>query len=494
LALLAAAGLFVGGVAMPSAKAADLGGDCCADLEERVAELEATTARKGNRKVSLTITGQVNRAVLWWDDGHTSKTYYGLDNTSSSSRFSFLGEARIAPKVKSGFEIMIEIEAGGTGSKVSQLDEDGKITTAAPLGNNVSFNGPSIDGYFGDVRRAAWWLEHADVGRLTVGRYEGTGTPYTIDLGGIGAVAPGSKAIGNVGSFYLRGPAGEMYAANWGNFLDPVGTSNGTLGRRELVRYDSPSLMGFILGAHIGEDGSDWGVQLRYAGEFSGVRLAAQVGYDRSRDRATPAIPDPTNAAFTGPKPDVAAWGVAGSVLHVPSGLFLQGHWFKTTYGDPVANLYWGSVSAGATATGFQKDGKDWLVQGGITKNWTGWGNTALYGEYGKSIDFAAFTLGRDFPGASACAAPFDAGSFCTNNFSAIADVTSSEATMWGIGIVQNIDAAAMELYLGYRRFSLDINGFVGTAATNLTTTAATGTPISVDDFQLVTAGARIKF
>ncbi len=49
LALLAATGvLLVGGA---SAQAADLGGDCCADLEERVAELEATTARKGNRKV-----------------------------------------------------------------------------------------------------------------------------------------------------------------------------------------------------------------------------------------------------------------------------------------------------------------------------------------------------------------------------------------------------------------------------------------------------------
>ena len=65
LALMAAAGLFVGSVAMPSAKAADLGGDCCADLEERVAELEATTARKGNRKMSLTVSGQVHRIVLW---------------------------------------------------------------------------------------------------------------------------------------------------------------------------------------------------------------------------------------------------------------------------------------------------------------------------------------------------------------------------------------------------------------------------------------------
>ena len=36
---------------------------------ERISELEATTARKGNRKVSLTISGWVNEAVFFWDDG-----------------------------------------------------------------------------------------------------------------------------------------------------------------------------------------------------------------------------------------------------------------------------------------------------------------------------------------------------------------------------------------------------------------------------------------
>jgi hypothetical protein len=60
--LLAAAGA---GLAGPSA-AADLGGNCCADLEERIAELESTTARKGNRKVSLTVSGWINEALGRW--------------------------------------------------------------------------------------------------------------------------------------------------------------------------------------------------------------------------------------------------------------------------------------------------------------------------------------------------------------------------------------------------------------------------------------------
>jgi hypothetical protein len=56
-AIAAALGMTLGGFAMMGAspaKAADLGSDCCADLEERVAELEATTVRKGNKKVSVT--------------------------------------------------------------------------------------------------------------------------------------------------------------------------------------------------------------------------------------------------------------------------------------------------------------------------------------------------------------------------------------------------------------------------------------------------------
>ncbi len=49
-------------------------------LKKRIAELEATTARKGNRKVSLTMSGWVNEAVFFWDDGVEKNAYVGTNS------------------------------------------------------------------------------------------------------------------------------------------------------------------------------------------------------------------------------------------------------------------------------------------------------------------------------------------------------------------------------------------------------------------------------
>jgi len=67
----------LGSLANAAVRAADIGGNCCADLEERVAELEATTADKGNRKVTVTLYGRVNRIVNFWDDRAVSDASFG---------------------------------------------------------------------------------------------------------------------------------------------------------------------------------------------------------------------------------------------------------------------------------------------------------------------------------------------------------------------------------------------------------------------------------
>jgi hypothetical protein len=102
-----------------SAKAGDLGGDCCADLEERVAELEATTVRKGNRKVSVTISGWVTKRGSWWDDGKEENFYVGDRDNTLSSHINLSGSAQVSPGWTAGYTI--QIEAPGNSGQVREL-------------------------------------------------------------------------------------------------------------------------------------------------------------------------------------------------------------------------------------------------------------------------------------------------------------------------------------------------------------------------------------
>jgi hypothetical protein len=493
-ALAAVFGLVVG---VGSARAADLGGNCCADLEERVAELEATTVRKGNRKMSVTITGQVNKFVLWWDDGLQSKTYWGLENRNSSTRFSILGEAKVTANVKIGFEIMLDNQAG-TSAQINQWDPNGKGNgIITPLGA-PSFAGNNDDSYFGSARRGIFWVEDAKLGRVSVGRYEMAGAITTIDLGGIGAGASPSFTLIN-GGFLLRGPAGQYYAASWSNFVDPAATQS----RANEVRYDSATFNGFILSGSVGDDGSNYGTMLRYANEAGGYRVAAGIGYEHYGQVTAQANcvtgfvggcagsnlgSGPENQSR--PAPNVNAWGVGLSVLHVPTGLFAQGSYIAVDYDENApttpgpGNSWWGQNLSGRIPA------DQWQLQGGITKNWFGFGNTALFGEIGRS---------EGWGGAGGPQSP--TGHTFTNTVvpgaTAVFGVTDSAVFMYGFGVTQNVDAAATEIYLDYRHFSADIT--CSSALANCTGgAAAIGTvplqKLQTEDFWTVIGGARLKF
>jgi hypothetical protein len=498
------------GLTTVSISAADHGESCCADLEDRIAELEAATALKGNRKMSLTIAGSVNRVVLWWDDGRSSGTYYGLDNTNLASRFVFSGSAKMTPKVAIGFDIVVDARGPGTTSAASQLDEDGKLTIFIPNVNNgsagpigiPSLNAHNADPYFGDGRRMTWWLEHEDVGRLTVGRGDMAGVWATIDLTG-NVYNAGSVGLGLLnGSFLIRGPVGQYYAMVWANITDAAAAFD----RTELVRYDSPTWKGFIYSASVAEAGDYWGTMLRYLGEHDGFRLAGQLGYEHATDIATPGIEDPANVAYTGRRPDVTGWSLALSVMHLPSGIFAQGHYIGVDFGGDIIGApsgYFGETTV------HKKPNHQFFLQGGVSKNWFELGATSIYGEYIISQDQGAdltnatgTTLGRDY------LVPAN-----TTGFTPVRGVTSTELRTWGVGIAQDFNAgrtpvgffsspAYTTIYLGYRHFDPDIRCTDLVAATTcsggVSVAAAPGTfanhKLAAEPISVVVGGARVRF
>jgi predicted porin len=478
LALVIAA---VGGAA-PAWGDGLVGGNCCADLEERIAELEATTVRKGNRRVSLTLSGQVSRQLMFWDDGDTSDLY-SVDNGLNTSRFRFTGSARINPDVQAGFMMEIDMRIGARSNQVSQIDDDGfsgagGILGGAAFGDGIGGAGDSVIG----LRTANWYLDSQHWGKLTVGRLNtATSGISTIDLSNAGVVItsePGEyqgaflmrNGVGALGSSWANQCGGPSAAGPYSSDCFEHGPS-----RRDAVRYDTPTYWGFQLSGAFGED-DFWDAALRYSGEHHGFRFAAGVGYrwfyDREPDLPAPALP----AAPTGPLRDTGRrqWLASASVMHVATGLFVSAAYTNYEFHGANANERFGGV------TGVGPDRPDiplWWVDAGIQKNWTGWGPTTFYGEYGHFDDG---TVGLLANVAYPSLGPAAGGGFIGNPV-----VLDSEVTWWGAGVIQKLDAAAMDVYVAYRQYQADAIISGG---------PANQIPGGFNDIWFIQAGARIQF
>ena len=432
--------------AVSTATAADLGGDCCADLEERIAELEATTARKGNRKVSLTVYGQVNQAVMFWDDA-TERNTYVVNNKTATTYFGFEGSATINPEWRAGY--LIEIE---TGSSNSDFVDQGVIPGAAGVGDDFQRI---------TVRHSNWWLESKRLGRVTVGQQSSaTDNIAEMDLSRTSAVSLSSVETWNEGFFLRDANTGNAVVFPGVLALSGAGVSivgdlwrgNFDGGRGNLIRYDSPVVGGFILSATWGED-DDWGVGLRYAGSFNGISVKAGVGFSSGNlldtDNLTLLIGGENNL----PTHDDLTGSV--SVLHEPTGLFAtiaagSRNWTESQFPGLIE----------------LNDEKYFYVKSGLLRKWLPLGQTAIYGEYYKIWDVGFH--------------------FVVPGFDAFNAAFNEKAEAFGVGIVQHIDAAAMELYLAYRHYQADDISDFGLVIA----------PVVDHDirYDIVMTGARIKF
>jgi hypothetical protein len=452
---IAIAGMAFGG-SLP-ASAADLGGGAYADLEERIAELEATAARKGNRKVSLTITGNVNQALFIWDDGHENNAYV-VNNEINPTKIRFHGDAKISDEWKAGYVLELGVSATRQ-DRVSQNDSVGS-------GTGVS------------VRHSAWFIDSKRLGRLWVGHTSDANDGILeINVANTGHFASSnvSQSFGDGGGgFFLRGKNGALFDGNGGrptvNFGDLV--VNGWGGtpdshRYNLVKYETPTIAGFKASASWGDD-DKWNVGLRYAGEFGGFKLAAGIGYSEYGDGNSTSTRRGAISTVHSGKEDVEEIALGASIIHTQTGLFLTG-----SYGQDKDNN--ASTAAGATAAQLalaDDTSEFYFIQGGIERKFFPLGLTTIYGEY--------FSLERGLALTPAGAA-LNVNGIGTAGFNRI---VASELSGWGLGLNQNLNGA-IDLYVSYRHIDVDV--------TTANAAGATEKP-GLENFDYVTAGANIKF
>lgn len=419
------------------------------DLEERVADLEETEARKGNRNVSLSVSGWINRMVMAWDDG-ADKDVYIVDNTASRSRLEFEGAVKIARGWGAGYILSFGIDDKAA-NDVDQLNQAGE--------NKI------------ETRESAWWLRSNSLGTVTVGLT----SPATdnIILKDVGGIMPGAANIATMGgAFYLRradsyekGDGALVIQNAFTTTLNDIsaGASVDTL-RRNVVRYDAPrisSQWGNVdLAAAWGED-DFYDFAVEYGINYSDWKFRFGAGYLRDTDEGGRANSRRDRDEYKG----------SASLLHIPSGLFSTvAYVHREFHGfDESSQAVFGENTVGlVTPAGANRPPIDYLYTAfGLRRPFWSLGDTSIYGEYAQVDD--AITGLREAD---------------------LREVTDSRLQMIGAAICQDIDVAGMDVYAGFRYYTFDTEG-----VQFRTTTGVTGpSPAPLTDLMIGYAGTRIKF
>ena len=479
-----AATALIGAFSHLPVEAADLGGDCCADIEERVAELEATTVRKGNKKVKVELYGRVNRVINFWNDGAESNVY-SLNSSYNTDRFGIRGKGKISDDWSSGF--VIEIEDTGNQSRfVNQFNDN-------------------TDNGLLRVRKSAISLESKTYGKVWLGLQEMAKDNITKDTIVIKGLDQTMHADFYMNwSFFLRQKGfnnAEAFSSSTPRFQD-IGRCYSTSSsafdcstRRNEVRYDTPEWWGFIGSASWGED-DIWSASLRFQKEWDNWKIGAGYAYEGFTDELV------NNGGggvfFQGFKRDFKEWAGSASVIHKPTGLFVWAANSNSENDDIGAEgVFTGKAPPVMHA---------WDIAGGISREfvWNGvgpgsLGATTIWGGYTQDQDglggFTRTTVSSALSGTISSYAVWDgevsAGAFPGIPFKT--EITSSETTKWYLAIDQAIDSSALNLYAAYQHIEPEVK-LVTRDPSFSSTGKLKNVPITLDDFDVFFMGGRIQF
>ena len=207
-------------------------------------------------KVKLSITGQVNRALLYYNDGNKDAVRH-VDNDASSTRLTFKGSTQVTDDLKLGAKIEVQFESNSTGD-VNQADNT--------AGGTNTFTQRKLEIFAASKR----------LGKVSMGQGStGSDGMTESDLSGTSLV--GSSAVSaSAGALSFATATTGTTAGNptvSGAFKNLDGLS-----RDDRLRYDTPNFNGIVLSTSA-VDGGEWDIAASYDAAYDSFKVSSKIGF-----------------------------------------------------------------------------------------------------------------------------------------------------------------------------------------------------------------------
>jgi predicted porin len=218
------------------------------------------------------ISGQLNRAMLWGDNGNDDDLKF-VDNDNSSTRFRFTGSNQFDENWKVGFKWENQMESNSSADDSLNDDGDGEID----IGSNDDAGDVTISERHMDV-----YIEHKMFGKMSLGQGDtGSNSTAEVDLSGTDVVNYSSIEDMN-GGFFFRDDDNNVITSIGDAFSNFDG-----FGRRDRIRYDTPKFGPVYFSASY-MNGQSYDFAGRFAYQWEGFgKLAAAASWlpaDTERD------------------------------------------------------------------------------------------------------------------------------------------------------------------------------------------------------------------
>jgi len=210
--------------------------------------------KAGNPKGSVKIYGQVNKAVLYGNDGNDDN-FYLVDNDNSSTRVGLEGTIKPNDKYTIGTRIEVEYQTNPS--------------------NLVNQDNRRLDDATFEKRHLDLWVDSNTIGKFSLG-WGSTASDNTseVDLSGTSVVGYSDITTMAGGQLFYNNTTDSLSNTRIGS----VFSNMDGLSRQERIRYDTPDFNGFVGStSYISDGGGDFAV--RYNAQIDAFKLAAAVAY-----------------------------------------------------------------------------------------------------------------------------------------------------------------------------------------------------------------------